>query len=145
MEKRQQETERLFKSLYGSKMNFDKWFSKEGQDILRPNGDYVGVSYSSNDEQSEGKNHEPLHPEFTTYPNEPSVQKTEKVNAEADSDTYDYELVMGLEYLLPDLQRVLMQIQNHRLFLKRFLMKEKKFENSIVATLNKKSSKKVPL
>src|SRR6202050_4667767 len=97
-----QVAERLFESFYGSKINFDKWFSKEGHDLLRPNGDYVGVSYSSNDAQSEEENHEPLHPEFTNYSNEPSAQNVEKVDAEADSDTYDLELGMGLEDSLPD-------------------------------------------
>ena len=51
--KGQQEAERLFESFSGSKINFDKWFSKEGHDLLRPNGDYVDVSCSPNDARSE--------------------------------------------------------------------------------------------
>ena len=96
------EAERLFESFYGSKISFNNWFSKEGHDLLRPNGNYVGVSYSPNDAQSEEENCEPLHPEFTNYSNEPSAQNAEKVDAETDSDTYDHELGMGLEDLLPD-------------------------------------------
>ena len=98
----QVEAERLFESFYGSKISFDNWFSKEGHDLLRPNGNYVGVSYSPTDARSEEENHEPLHPEFTNYSNEPSAQNAKMVDAEADSDTYDHELGMGLEDLLPD-------------------------------------------
>jgi hypothetical protein len=143
--KGQKEAERLFESFYGSKLNFDKWFSKEGHDLLRPNGDYVGVNYSSNDAQSEEENHEPLHPEFTTYTNEPSAQNGEKVDAEADGDTYDHELGMGLEDLLPDTPEGIDADADPEAFSRKISYEGKEIlKNSLVATLNNKSSKKVP-
>ena len=138
----QLEAEKLFKSFYGSKINFDDWFSKDGRDLLRPNGDYVGVSYSPNDARSEEENHEPLHPEFTNYQNEASAQNAD---TEADGDTYDDELGMGLEDLLPDSPEGIDADAEPLAFSKKISHEGKEIlKNSLVATLNNKSSKKVP-
>jgi hypothetical protein len=145
MEKRISRGRKTFESFYGSKINFDKWFSKEGHDILRPNGDYVGVSYSSNDARSEEENHESLHPEFTNYSNERSAQNDEMVDAEADGDTYDHKLGMGLEDSLPDSPESIDADAEPEAFYKKISYEGKEIlKNSLVTTLNNKSSKKVP-
>jgi len=86
-----------------------------------------------------------LHPEFTNYSNEPSAQNAEKVDAETDSDTYDHELGMGLEDLLPDTPEDIDADAEPEAFSKKISYQGKEvLKNSLVATLNNKSSKKVP-
>ena len=111
---------------------------------MRPCGDYVGVSYSPTDVQSEQENDIPLHAEYTNYQNEDSVPEVDTADVE-DSDTYDHELGMGLEDLMPNSPDGIDEETEPEAFSKKITWKGKEIlKNSYVATLNNKSSKKVP-
>ena len=141
--KGQQKAERLFEDFYGSRMNFDKWFSKTGCDLVRPCGDYVGVNYSPTDAQSEQENDAPLHPEYTNYQNKDSAPEVDTANVE-DSDTYDHELGMGLEDLMPNSPEGIDEETEPEAFSKKITWQGKEIlKNSYVVTLHNKSSKKV--
>jgi hypothetical protein len=131
----------IFEGYYKSRINFDKQFSKDNHDLLRPEGDYVGVNYSPNDARSEEENPDPL----SHYTNSMSAGTLELPEAEADGDTYDHELGVGLEDLLPETQEGIETDAEPLAFTKKITHEGKEvMKSSLIATLNNSKSKKVP-
>ena len=128
-------------TLYKSRIDFDKQFSKGNYDLLQHDGDYVGVNYSPNDSRSEKENSYPL----SHYTNYVSAENSELPEAEANGDTYDHELGMGIEDLLPETPESI-ETDAEPLALSKKISHEGKeiLKNSLVATLNNPKSKKVP-
>ena len=106
--KGQLQAEGIFEEYYGSRIKFFEQFSKANWDFLQPNGDYVGVNHSSNDHFEE-ENPDPL----SHYTNYASAENSELPEAEADDDTSDHELGMGLEDLLPETLDCIETMQSH--------------------------------
>ena len=139
--KGQLQAERIFEGYYGSRINFAEQFSKANCDLLQPNGDYVGVNYSSNDACSEEENPDPL----SHYTNYVLAENPELPETEADGDTYDHELGMGLEDLLPETPEGIETDAEPLAFSKKISYEGKEIlKTSLISTLNNSKSKKVP-
>jgi hypothetical protein len=140
--KGQRAAEKIFEDYYGTKIDFEKCFAESDCDLLRPSGEYVGVSYDPKDARSEQENPEPCSI-YTHYGKENT--DNERLDPEGDADTYDEELGMGLEDLLPDLPEDIDQDREPEAFSKTIYHAGKEIlKSSLVATLNNKNSKKVP-
>jgi len=101
----------------------------------------VGVNYSSNDVRSEEENPDPL----SHYTNYASAENSGLPEAEADGDTYDHELGMGLEDILPETPDGIEADAEPLGFSKKISHEGKEIlKSSLIATLNNSKSKKVP-
>ena len=139
--KGQLQAERVFEGYYGSRINFVEQFSKANCDLLQPNRDYIGVNHSSNDVCSEEENLDPL----SHYTNYAPAENFELHEAEADGDTYDHKLGMGLEDLLPETPDGIETDAEPLAFSKKISHEgEEILKSSLIATLNNSKSKKVP-
>jgi hypothetical protein len=155
----QADAEQILQKFFGrGGVDFASVFSKSGHDLLRPLGEYVGVTVTEDDARSEEEDPVPLFVvEEASEPTTPVVQSNTALEEqsvddpslthEADADdSADAPLGMDFDDFLPDTAEALEENVEPEAISKTLIVDGKEFlKSSIVASLSSNRSKKVTM
>ncbi|KAJ7498376.1 hypothetical protein B0H11DRAFT_1856325 [Mycena galericulata] len=129
-----------------ARVNFIEIFSRPRHDLLRPQGNYVGTSFTEDDKRSEMVNEVIPDPVIPVMPDGPAVASTIIVpDAQVKEDDYDdTETGMDLDAFFPETLEQLDQDEAPLAFSKRLVAEDGKeyMKSSVIATLSSNQSKK---
>ena len=155
----QADAEQILQNFFGrAGIDFTGLFSKSGCDLLRPLGEYVGVTATADDAQSEEEDSVPLFiPEEVSESASLADQSDDKSEeqsahdfnltqeAKAD-DSADTPLGMDFDDFIPDTTEGIEQNIDPEAFTKTLIVDGKEFlKSSVVASLSSNRSKKVTI